>query len=101
MFLNGFLKSREIRLSPRMEFHGSETIPTLFHMPGSGEQSGESIRSSLTAAKEKHLQITRRNRGVSVARMVSKLKSFLSGWLTYFHHARVRVTCPNWMVGPT
>lgn len=34
--------------------------------------------------------ITKRNRGVSFARVVSELRSFLRGWLTYFRHAQCR-----------
>lgn len=43
---------------------------------------------SLDRAKQKVRQITRRNRGVSLNRMVSELNSFLKGWVTYFRHAK-------------
>ncbi len=42
---------------------------------------------SLERAKDRIREITRRNRGVSIQRMVSELNSFLSGWVTYFRHA--------------
>jgi RNA-directed DNA polymerase len=45
---------------------------------------------SLDRAKQKVRQITRRNRGVSLDRMVSELNSFLTGWVTYFRHAKCK-----------
>src|SRR5690606_23738773 len=32
--------------------------------------------------------ITRRNRGVPLARVIAELNAYLSGWVTYFRHAR-------------
>ena len=43
---------------------------------------------SLRRAKQRVREITRRNRGVSLARMVGELNSFLTGWVTYYRHAR-------------
>ncbi len=43
---------------------------------------------SLARAKQRIRRITRRNRGISLARMISELNSFLAGWVTYFRHAR-------------
>jgi RNA-directed DNA polymerase len=45
---------------------------------------------SLERAKERVRQITRRNRGVELQRMISELNSFLTGWVTYFRHAACR-----------
>jgi len=45
---------------------------------------------SLDRFKQKVRELTRRNRGVSLGRMVSELNSFLTGWVTYFHHAECR-----------
>jgi len=45
---------------------------------------------SLQRAKDRIRQITRRNRGVSLERMISDLNSFLRGWGTYFRHAACR-----------
>jgi RNA-directed DNA polymerase len=45
---------------------------------------------SLDRAKQKVRQITRRNRGVSLDRMVSELNSFLTGWVTYFRFAKCK-----------
>ncbi len=45
---------------------------------------------SLDRATQKVRQITRRNRGVSLDRMVAELNSFLTGWVTYFRHAKCK-----------
>lgn len=45
---------------------------------------------SLDRAKDRVREITRRNRGVSFERMVSELNSFLTGWVTYFRHAKAK-----------
>lgn len=42
---------------------------------------------SLERAKGRIREITRRNRGISLERMIRELNSFLSGWVTYFRHA--------------
>lgn len=42
---------------------------------------------SLERAKDRIRQITRRNRGVSLVRMIRELNSFLTGWVTYFRYA--------------
>lgn len=42
---------------------------------------------SLERAKDRIRQITRRNRGISLDRMIGELNSFLSGWVTYFRYA--------------
>jgi len=45
---------------------------------------------SLERAKERVREITRRNRGVSLAVIIGELNSFLSGWVTYFRYAECR-----------
>jgi RNA-directed DNA polymerase len=45
---------------------------------------------SLQRAKTRIRRITRRNRGVSLERMISELNSFLTGWVTYFRYASCR-----------
>jgi len=45
---------------------------------------------SLERVKGRIREITRRNRGVSLERMISELNSFLSGWVTYFRYASVK-----------
>lgn len=45
---------------------------------------------SLKRVKQRIRAITRRNRGVSLDRMVRELKSFLTGWVTYFRYAECK-----------
>ena len=45
---------------------------------------------SINRAKEKIRQITRRNRGVSLAQVIVELNLFLIGWLTYYRYAAFR-----------
>jgi RNA-directed DNA polymerase len=45
---------------------------------------------SLQRFKDRIRQITRRNRGVELKRMVSELNSYLRGWVTYFRYASCR-----------
>jgi RNA-directed DNA polymerase len=45
---------------------------------------------SIQRAKEKIRQITRRNRGVSWARVIIELNLFLVGWITYYRYAACR-----------
>lgn len=45
---------------------------------------------SIKRAKEKIRQITRRNRGVNLARVIAELNSFLTGWLAYYRFAAFR-----------
>jgi RNA-directed DNA polymerase len=45
---------------------------------------------SLKRAKDRIREITRRNRGVSLGRMISELNSFLTGWVTYFRLASAK-----------
>lgn len=46
--------------------------------------------TSLKRAKERVRQITRRNRGISLGRMIQELNEFLTGWATYFRLAEGR-----------
>ena len=45
---------------------------------------------SLERFKERVRQITRRNRGVSLERIIGELNSFLTGWVTYYRYAACR-----------
>jgi RNA-directed DNA polymerase len=45
---------------------------------------------SLARMKQRVRQITKRNRGISLARMIAELNSFLAGWVIYFRHARCK-----------
>jgi len=42
---------------------------------------------SIQRAKEKIRQITRRNRGISLAQAIVELNSFLEGWINYYRYA--------------
>jgi RNA-directed DNA polymerase len=46
--------------------------------------------TSLDRAKDRIREISRRNRGVSFERIIGELNSFLSGWVTYFRHAKAK-----------
>ena len=50
---------------------------------------------SLTRAKDRLREITRRNRGIALERMVSEVNAFTTGWVTYFRHARCQATLRN------
>jgi len=43
--------------------------------------------ASLQRAKQRIRQITGRNRGIGIERMIRELNSFLTGWVTYYRHA--------------
>ena len=45
---------------------------------------------SLERVKRRIREITRRNRGVSLERMIEELNSYLTGWVTYFRYAACR-----------
>lgn len=45
---------------------------------------------SLERARDRIRAITRRNRGVSFTQVVRELNSFLTGWVTYFRHAKAK-----------
>ena len=45
---------------------------------------------SLERAKRRIREITRRNRGVSLERMIRELNSYLTGWVTYYRYAACR-----------
>ena len=45
---------------------------------------------SLERFKERIRQITRRNRGVSLERIIGEVNSFATGWVTYFRYAECR-----------
>lgn len=45
---------------------------------------------SLDRARDRVREITRRSRGVSLDQAVRELNSFLTGWVTYFRHAKAK-----------
>lgn len=46
--------------------------------------------ASLDRAKDRLRRITRRNRGIPLARMIAEVNAFTTGWVTYFRHAEAR-----------
>jgi RNA-directed DNA polymerase len=46
--------------------------------------------ASLKRVKDRIRQITRRNRGVSMERVIRELNEYLTGWITYFRYAQCR-----------
>ncbi|MFO1113267.1 MAG: group II intron maturase-specific domain-containing protein [Rhodospirillales bacterium] len=51
-------------------------------------------------AKDRLRQITRRNRGIPLARMIDEVNAFTTGWVTYFRHAEARMklrTLDQWL----
>lgn len=61
-------------LGHRLLGHGTQTIAP----------------KSLERAQDRVCDITRRNRGVSFEQVVRELNSFLTGWVTYFRHAKAK-----------
>jgi RNA-directed DNA polymerase len=45
---------------------------------------------SLTRMKDRLREITRRNRGTSLAAMISQTNAFTTGWVTYYRHAQAQ-----------
>jgi RNA-directed DNA polymerase len=63
----------------------------LGHRLGKGGSLGIG-RKSLDRAKDRLRQATRRNRGVSLERMVAEANRFIVGWVIYYRNARCRST---------
>jgi RNA-directed DNA polymerase len=55
-----------------------------------GNANSSAAPKSITRAKEKIRQITRRNRGVSLVQVIIELNLFLVGWLTFCRYAAFR-----------
>jgi RNA-directed DNA polymerase len=47
---------------------------------------------SLDRLKERLRRVTRRNRGISLERMIAEMNSFTTGWVMYFRHAACNST---------
>jgi RNA-directed DNA polymerase len=45
---------------------------------------------SLKRAKDRLRQITRRNRGIALAKMIAEVNAFTTGWVTYYRHAQCK-----------
>jgi RNA-directed DNA polymerase len=86
----------EQRLRLKVNRHKSAVAPVeerqfLGHRLLAGGNLGLAPKS-LTRAKDRLRQITRRNRGIPLARMTSEVNAFATGWVTYFRHAQCRST---------
>ena len=50
--------------------------------------------------KDRLREITRRNRGISLAAMIKQANAFTTGWVTYYRHARAQTvlhTIDSWL----
>jgi Retron-type reverse transcriptase len=83
-FLEGVLRLRVNRQKSAVAF--CEERKFLGYRPLGGGKLGIAP-ASLQRAKQRIRQITGRNRGIGIDRMIGELNSFLSGWVTYFRHA--------------
>ena len=83
-FLEGVLRLRVNRQKSAVAF--CEERKFLGHRLLGGGRLGIAP-ASLHRAKQRIRQITRRNRGIGIERMIKELNSFLSGRVTYFRHA--------------
>lgn len=53
-------------------------------------------RESLAKAKRKLKELTRRNQGRNVRKVMENVKSFIRGWLGYYHVADIKRTLQSW-----
>ena len=95
-FLEDRLKLRVNRQKSAVAWVGERQFPG--HRRGSGGSLGIG-RKSLTRAKDKLREITRRNRGIPVARMVEAANRFLVGWVTTSATPGLRARCATSMAG--
>ena len=51
-----------------------------------------SCHRTVKRAKDRLRQITRRNRGIALDKMVAAVNSFTTGWVTYYRHAQCKRT---------
>jgi RNA-directed DNA polymerase len=83
-FLEGVLRLRVNREKSAVAY--TEERKFLGHRLLGGGKLGIAPKS-LERAKGRIREITGRNRGISLERMIRDLNSFLAGWVTYFRHA--------------
>lgn len=86
-FLEGKLKLRVNREKSAIDFIGKRKFLGYRLLPG-GQLTV--APQSWKRAKDRIRAITRRNRGVSAARVLSELNSFTTGWVTYFRLAECK-----------
>jgi RNA-directed DNA polymerase len=88
-FIEGKLKLRVNRQKSAAAPVGERKF--LGHRLGRGGALGIAPKS-LARAKDRLRRITRRNRGVSLQKMIAEINVFTTGWLTYFRHAQCQDT---------
>ena len=86
-FLEGKLKLRVNREKSAVDYIGKRKFLG-YRLLGGGRLTV--APQSWKRAKDRIRAITRRNRGVSAARVISELNSFTTGWVTYFRHAECK-----------
>jgi len=86
-FLEGKLKLRVNRQKSAVAFILERKFLGHRLLPGGGLGIAP---VSLQRFKDRIRQITRRNRGVELERMISEINSYLTGWVTYFRYASCR-----------
>jgi len=87
-FLEGKLHLRVNRAKSAVAYVGERKF--LGHRLLAGGRLGIAP-ASLARMKERVRVITRRNRGVSLGRVIQELNAFLTGWVTYFRYAECKV----------
>ena len=87
-FLEGKLHLRVNRAKSGVAYVGERKF--LGHRLLAGGRLGIAL-GSLARMKERVRAITRRNRGVSLGRVIQELNAFLTGWVTYFRYAECKV----------
>jgi RNA-directed DNA polymerase len=83
-FLEGVLRSRVNRQKSAVAFC-EERKSLGYRLLGGGKLG--IAPASLQRAEQRIRQITGRNRGIGIDRMIGELNSSLTGWVTYFRHA--------------
>ena len=86
-FLEGVLRLRVNREKSAVAY--IEERKFLGHRLLGGGKLGIAPKS-LARAKERIREISRRNRGISLDRMIRELNSFLTGWVTYYRYAECK-----------
>ena len=86
-FLEGRLRLRVNRQKSAVAPVGERQF--LGHRLGKGGSLGIG-RKSLTRARDRLRDATRRNRGIALERMVDEVNRFTAGWVNYYRNARCR-----------
>lgn len=99
-----FLEAKlKLTVNPEKSEVGSPTKLKFFGFSLGKDASGAFIRvhaASVKRLKDKIRRITKRNRGISLARMLYELKLALTGWINYYGIAKCKGLCEGtdeWM----